>query len=53
MNICDKEHDEVCFDAQHCPVCELILVHNQAITELDQKIDSLSAEIEELQEKNQ
>lgn len=24
MNLCDKDHDEVCYDGWQCPACALV-----------------------------
>jgi len=45
MNLCDNQHDEICYDGRLCPVCDLRDDLEQTIAELNQKIDELEAEL--------
>ena len=44
MNLCSHKHDEVCYENNSCPVCELI-------SEMDNRIKSLEGEVKDLEEK--
>jgi hypothetical protein len=45
--LCDDGHDEVCYDARNCPVCEEL----KKISDLEDKIYDLTQEIKELNER--
>lgn len=45
MELCDDGHDEVCFDARECPVCE----EQGKIRDLEYKIDDLEDKIKDLE----
>lgn len=44
MNLCNNDHDEVCYEGHVCPMCEKI----KGLKELEEEIDSLKDEIQEL-----
>jgi hypothetical protein len=50
MNLCSDNHDEIAYEGRNCPMCELISDHNNAVTELKEKIESLEAQLEEEKE---
>jgi len=47
MYLCDDGHDEVCYDASHCPVCE----EQKRISDLEDEVFDLKEERDDL--KNQ
>lgn len=49
MNLCSDGHEEVCFDARKCPVCEIISEKDGKIDELDNEIVELKAEVKDLE----
>jgi hypothetical protein len=53
MNLCDDEHDEVCFESRNCPVCATVQLLKEAEQEVEdwkEKVESLESEIELLLE---
>lgn len=44
MNLCDDQHEEICFEQRVCPLCEKI----KEIENLEKKIDELKQEISEI-----
>ena len=53
MTLCSDGHDEVCYETNDCPCCELARNAQEAKDDLDiadNKIDELTAKIEELEE---
>ena len=48
MQLCDDDHEEVCFDGKNCPVCE----EQTTVTALEEKIEELKEKIEELNNAN-
>ena len=51
MNICDDNHEEVCYEGLDCPLCELINKFDHATEQLDAAlgtIDELKNEIDTL-----
>jgi transcription initiation factor IIE alpha subunit len=48
MNLCDKDHQEVCFEGMNCPVC----LERMELEEDRKKIERLENEIGELKEEN-
>lgn len=49
MTICNKEHDEVCYEGRDCPACEVADELNQDISQLGDKISVLENQIGELE----
>ena len=47
MNLCDNDHQEVCYEARHCPICTLREDLRREITELEEKVEKLEAQLEE------
>lgn len=47
MNLCDDNHEEVCYSARACPVCKAL----EDITSIESDLDSAEARIETLQDK--
>jgi hypothetical protein len=43
MNLCNNNHQEVCFEGRECPLC-------QSVKELQQEIDALLEERDHLKE---
>jgi hypothetical protein len=53
MNICDDNHEEVCYEGRDCPLCESIKKFDHATEQLNAAlgtIDELKNEIETLKE---
>ena len=46
MYLCDDGHDQVCYDASKCPVCEEL----KKISDMEDEIYDLKEEIEELEQ---
>jgi len=46
MNLCGDGHDEVCYEAEECPVCKL----QRTVAEREEEISELEQEIEDLQD---
>lgn len=51
MELCSEGHEEICYEGRNCPCCELIgekeILENK-LTDKETEVDSLKAEIEEL-----
>lgn len=45
MELCNRNHDEVCYEGVSCPLCELI----DEKAELEKEIEDLRKEIEQLE----
>jgi len=41
MNLCSRNHDEVCFEGKNCPACEVIDELNSKIHELEIRLSEL------------
>jgi hypothetical protein len=50
MYLCDRGHDEVCYDGRNCPVCEAMKDAEKTEEKLTDEIESLTDEIESLKE---
>lgn len=48
MNLCNDNHDEICFDSRKCPLCVLRDDYETQINELEEKIISLESDISEM-----
>lgn len=46
MNLCNSNHDEICFERRNCPLCQLIDSHAEEITKLDDHHADLVAKLE-------
>lgn len=44
MNICSKNHDEICFEGKDCPFCDYIERTEMEIKDLKIEIDNLEKE---------
>ena len=44
MNLCAKNHDEICYEEKDCPCCELL----KATEVLEHEVDNKNSEIGEL-----
>ena len=49
MNICNNNHDEVCYEERHCPACAVAENLNEDISKLQDKICALENQIGELE----
>ena len=45
MELCKDGHDDICYDARYCPLCEAL----EDIKELEKEIASLEEKITELE----
>lgn len=45
INLCGDDHDEICYEGNRCPLCEMR-------TELERKIIALEGDVEALKEEN-
>jgi hypothetical protein len=50
MNLCDNNHDEVCYEGRHCPACAVADDLNKDISRLEDKIIDLENQIKDLEE---
>lgn len=48
MNLCEEGHEEVCYEADHCPVCEQINMHLAESQALEDKIESLENQVDNM-----
>lgn len=48
MNLCSRNHDEICHEGRECPVCVILRDHETAIEEKDSKITDLTDEVARL-----
>jgi len=44
MNLCSKNHDEICFEGRNCPFCDYIERTKLEIKDLETYIDKLEEE---------
>jgi predicted RNase H-like nuclease (RuvC/YqgF family) len=49
MNLCNKNHDEVCFEGYTCPACFHMEKLEKRIEELEREASDLNDEIGELE----
>lgn len=49
MDLCDKNHDQICFDGWQCPFCRMISDKDDQIDDLQNQISSLESEIAKLE----
>jgi len=42
MNLCNKDHQEVCFEGMLCPVCEEINEKEELLKQLGRRDDEIS-----------
>jgi predicted RNase H-like nuclease (RuvC/YqgF family) len=49
MNICDHNHEEICYEGKYCPLCDTITEKNQEIKDLEKQIERLEADISRLE----
>lgn len=53
MNLCSHNHDEICYETYHCPLCETTIDLENAEKERDdlqEKVDELEETIERCRE---
>jgi predicted RNase H-like nuclease (RuvC/YqgF family) len=53
LNICSKNHDEICFDGIYCPACEIIEDLEDKVEQLEIRNKKLDQENDELMSKIQ
>ncbi len=46
MELCDDDHDQICFDQKNCPACEML----KKISDQDDEIYTLKETIDEMKE---
>lgn len=49
MNLCSDNHEEICFESRKCPMCAQKEEHEEAIREMDRKLEKATEEISELE----
>lgn len=50
MNLCDKDHEEICYEGRNCPCCDIIKEKEKVECDLDNKqkeVAELSAALED------
>lgn len=50
MYLCSEGHDEVCYEGNHCPACELkdeLSTEKDETSRLQDEVDKLEKELEE------
>ena len=48
MNLCSDGHDEVCYEIRNCPACDVGVDKDREISDLENQMADLRAEVEEL-----
>ena len=48
MNLCSSNHDEICYDQKHCPLCEKIEENDDLENDLRKANDEISKLQDEL-----
>lgn len=48
MNLCNEDHDEVCYEGHKCPCCELRKELESTIASLESDVSKLEDEVTEL-----
>ncbi len=48
MNLCSDGHEEVCYSTRNCPACDAISDKNKEISDLENQVADLRAEVEEI-----
>lgn len=51
MNLCNDGHTEVCYEERECPVCELIKEYENRLDNMTEKLTSMEADIQDLNER--
>lgn len=49
MNLCSKDHEEICFEGRECPLCSEMADRKSKVEELESEISNLKDEVESLQ----
>jgi len=49
LQVCDSNHEEICFYGSSCPICDLVKTHTSEIESMQSTIDSQSCAIDSLQ----
>ena len=44
MNLCDKRHDQICYDGRDCPVCD----RREEMDRLEREVERLNALVRQL-----
>ena len=50
MNLCNNDHDEVCYEGRNCPACDKIKELNEEIEDLKDKVQDLKNELNDTKE---
>jgi thioredoxin-related protein len=45
MDLCDKNHDEICFEERGCPFCDYMKKANNEMDDLRKEINDLQSEL--------
>ena len=51
MELCDSDHEQICYDSVNCPLCEATDKNNDLESEIEElkgKVSELQAEVDEL-----
>lgn len=51
MNLCDAQHQEICFEGRGCPFCDMITEKDKKISKKNKEIYDLETNIDELENK--
>jgi predicted metal-binding transcription factor (methanogenesis marker protein 9) len=52
MNLCNDNHEEVCYETKECPVCKKMDLMQEEYVDLHNRFDDLFSKNEELEEYN-
>lgn len=50
MNLCNDDHDEVCYEGRKCPLCDMRDTKDAEIGILNDKVNELEGEIRSLED---
>jgi hypothetical protein len=50
MDLCSRNHEEVCYEDRTCPACAVIEAMNNAIADLENEIEILKSEVKAWEE---
>lgn len=45
LNLCDDQHQEICFDGVYCPMCALSKEKDEALRELHEELDEIKSRL--------
>ena len=50
MTLCNDNHEEICYESRHCPLCSVISDKDDEISSLRTRVEELKDHITELEE---